>query len=153
MRAFLLFVFSTLSVQPAIAWGDVGHRAIAYLAEKHLSATGSNLVNELLANDNGFDISDAATWADTIKWKRPLTRPLHYISMLYEYYMGHSPSNLASDPNDEPPNSCSVSYPDDCPAEGCIISLMANMVSCLYPQHNIVDTKYFLLSSFCILGL
>ncbi|BCS04904.1 S1/P1 nuclease [Aspergillus luchuensis] len=118
MRAFLLFTICTLSVQPAIAWGDVGHRAIAYLAEKHLTRTGSDLVNELLANDKGFDISDAATWADTIKWKRPLTRPLHYIN-----------------PNDEPPNSCSVSYPDDCPAEGCIISLMANMT------HQITDKK------------
>jgi hypothetical protein len=96
--------------QPVIGWGDVGHRAVAYLAEKYLTDQGSDLVSELLANNKGYDISDAATWADTIKWKRPSTRPWHYI-----------------DAKDDPPTSCSLTYKRDCSDEGCIVSAMESM--------------------------
>ncbi|GKZ51970.1 hypothetical protein AbraIFM66951_008870, partial [Aspergillus brasiliensis] len=119
MHCFLrLFICFALAFQPVTAWGDVGHRAIAYLAQKYLTDPASHLVNELLENDQGFDISDAATWADEIKWKRPLTRPLHYIN-----------------PDDNPPDSCSVSYPHDCRTKNCIISQMANMT------HQVNDHK------------
>lgn len=64
----------------ADAWGDVGHRTVAYLASKYLSPKATALCDDLLANDSGFDISDAACWADKIKRKMPWTRPLHYIS-------------------------------------------------------------------------
>jgi hypothetical protein len=63
----LIFTVITLASQPVTAWGDVGHRAVAYPAEKYFTDAGSRLVDELLANDQGFDISDAATWANTIK--------------------------------------------------------------------------------------
>jgi hypothetical protein len=68
--------------QPVIGWGDVGHRAVAYLTEKYLTDQGSDLVNKLLANDKDYDISDAATFADVIKQKRPFTKPWHYIGEL-----------------------------------------------------------------------
>lgn len=69
-----------LAVPVANAWGDVGHRTVGYLAEKHLSPKAAALVDNLLANNRGFDISDAACWADTVKRKWPWSSPLHYIS-------------------------------------------------------------------------
>jgi hypothetical protein len=75
--------------QPVTGWGDVGHRTIAYLAEKYLSDHGSQLVNKLLENNRSYDISDAATWADYIKPRRPYTRPWHYIgkNLWQAYYI------------------------------------------------------------------
>ncbi|KAL3496119.1 phospholipase C/P1 nuclease [Aspergillus germanicus] len=112
MRRPILFVgFFFLSVyQPVAGWGDVGHRTIAYLAERFLTDRGAQFANDLLTNNRGFDISDAAVWADTVKRKRPYTRPWHYINA-----------------DDRPPTSCSVSYEGDCPDAGCIVTAMENM--------------------------
>ncbi|KAK9321585.1 S1/P1 nuclease [Lipomyces orientalis] len=113
MRHFLLF-FALLHfcciLQPISGWGDVGHRTVAYLAAKYLTEEGSQLVKDLLSNDEGYDISDAATWADTVKQKRPYTRPWHYIDAL-----------------DNPPDSCDVAYEADCSDKGCIVSAIQNM--------------------------
>lgn len=79
MHALLLVPLFFLISQPVTGWGDVGHRTVAYLAEKYFTDQGSQLVEKLLANNDGYDISDAATWADKIKWKRPFTRPWHFI--------------------------------------------------------------------------
>ena len=80
---FLLLIPLLFSIpQLVISWGDVGHRAVAYLSEKYLTDQGSDLVSRLLANDKGYDISDAATFADVIKRQRPLTKPWHYIGEL-----------------------------------------------------------------------
>ncbi|KAF7589804.1 hypothetical protein BBP40_003613 [Aspergillus hancockii] len=95
-------------------WGDVGHRTVAYLAEKYLSAEGTRLVEDLLHGD-GEDISDAAVWPDTIKFPKPYTRPWHYIDAL-----------------DDPPNTCRVSYEQDCDKEGCIVSAFENMTHHVY---------------------
>ncbi|CEL08656.1 hypothetical protein ASPCAL11803 [Aspergillus calidoustus] len=112
MRAPILSVgFLFLSVyQPVASWGDVGHRTVAYLAERFFTEQGAQLANDLLTNNQDFDISDASVWADTVKRKRPYTRPWHYI-----------------DAEDRPPTSCSVSYQDDCDDAGCIVSAMENM--------------------------
>lgn len=65
--------------RPALGWGDVGHRTVAYVAEHYLTEEGSKLVDELLPHNENFDISDAGTWADEQKQKRPQTEPWHYI--------------------------------------------------------------------------
>lgn len=69
-----------LVVPTANAWGNVGHRTIGYLAEKHLSPKAAALCDDLLANNRGFDISDAACWADTQKFPMPWSRGFHFIS-------------------------------------------------------------------------
>jgi hypothetical protein len=95
MRAPILSVgFLFLSVyQPVASWGDVGHRTVAYLAERFFTEQGAQLANDLLTNNQGFDISDASVWADTVKRKRPYTRPWHYIGLYLPeqvYYMRDS---------------------------------------------------------------
>lgn len=66
-------------VQPISCWGDVGHRTIAYLARKYLRDDATLFVDTLLVNDRGFDISDAALWADVIRDRRPYTKQWHWI--------------------------------------------------------------------------
>ena len=120
-----------LAVPAANAWGDVGNRTIGYLAEKHLSSKAAALCDDLLANDRGFDISDAACWADTQKRSMPWSRGFHFISKhahvgCYHVIM----SNQKSDPKgDDPPANCTVEWPDDCASkEGCVVSAIVNYV-------------------------
>jgi hypothetical protein len=65
----------------ALAWGDVGHRTVAYVAENYLTEDGSKFLDNLLPFSNNFDISDAATWADEQKRRYPKTKPWHYVGM------------------------------------------------------------------------
>jgi hypothetical protein len=67
-------------------WGDMGHRTVALLAQKYLTPEASQLLDELLANDQGYDFSDAATWADTIKRKLPYTKPWHYVGKISLFF-------------------------------------------------------------------
>jgi hypothetical protein len=72
-----------LSLAPsAFCWGDVGHRTVAYIAEKCLTEQNSKIVDGILRSSSSFDISDAATWADQIKrgpHAREYTKMWHYI--------------------------------------------------------------------------
>lgn len=78
----LLFVWSLLCV-PTLGWGDVGHRTGAYLAEQYLTEQGKDFRNDLLPRTQDFDISDAATGADTMKHRGgPDTGVWHYVGML-----------------------------------------------------------------------
>ncbi|KAF2269120.1 phospholipase C/P1 nuclease [Lojkania enalia] len=112
-----MHAFKTLTLlcaTPVVhGWGELGHRTVAYLAEKYLTSAASDMVSSLLANDRGYDISDAALWADTVK-RRPgytHTREWHYI-----------------DAADDPPTKCGVNYKRDCrKGPGCIVSAIANM--------------------------
>ncbi|KAM7191964.1 S1/P1 nuclease [Naviculisporaceae sp. PSN 640] len=103
------------------AWGDFGHRTVAYLAEKHFTPKAAAIYGEILENDLGYDISDAATWADTIKRKMPWSKPLHYINP----------------EGDSPPQNCTVFWPSDCPSDsGCIVSAIQNYTEILLDTSN-----------------
>ncbi|KAE8423315.1 S1/P1 nuclease [Aspergillus pseudocaelatus] len=107
---FLWSLLALLSALQLIAgWGDLGHRTVAYLAQKYLNDEGTHLVQNILRTDNNDDISDAAVWADRIKFRRPSTRPWHFI-----------------DAQDNAPSSCSVTYESDC-NRGCVVSAIKNM--------------------------
>ncbi|KAF9890408.1 hypothetical protein FE257_006076 [Aspergillus nanangensis] len=106
---FLLFPLLSLILPSTHGWGDVGHRTVAYLAEKYLDNRGIQLVDDLLSQDETPEISDAAVWADTVKRALPYSRPWHYIDAV-----------------DNPPESCGLDYQRDC-NEGCIISALENM--------------------------
>ena len=69
MVKFTLALVGVLSIaQQARCWGSLGHRTVAYLAEKYLTVEGSEYLSTLL--QQGEDISDAALWADDIKRQR-----------------------------------------------------------------------------------
>ncbi|GFF25187.1 hypothetical protein IFM46972_01317 [Aspergillus udagawae] len=108
---YLLPIF-IYSFQPVACWGDLGHRTVAYLAQRYFSKEAAQLIDDLLPSSDDWDISDAAVWADKVKFHRPFTRPWHYIDAL-----------------DHPPDSCQVSFTSDCGHGGCIISAIQNMTN------------------------
>jgi hypothetical protein len=59
-----------------ISWGFKGHRAIATIAEKHLTTNTSKVVQTLL---RGETITDVSTWADENRDKA--TAPWHYLNL------------------------------------------------------------------------
>ncbi|OCK95057.1 phospholipase C/P1 nuclease [Cenococcum geophilum 1.58] len=104
-------LLSLLSLLPlSLAWGNLAHRTIALLAQKHFTPSASLYIHSLLGSET---LSDAAIWADTYKFlpQGRYTSSWHFV-----------------DARDEPPHSCSVSYGRDCqPNRTCIIAAIANM--------------------------
>ena len=75
------FFFATilLSTQ-ALAWGPVGHRVVAEIAQRRLKPDSAKLVSQIL---NQQSLPDVANWADLVRsdpaWKR--ASPWHYVSI------------------------------------------------------------------------
>ncbi|GAB3921924.1 S1/P1 nuclease [Mucilaginibacter myungsuensis] len=59
-----------------ISWGFKGHRAIATIAQKHLSSNTAYVVSAYL---KGEGMADVATWAD--ENKNPKTAAWHYVNL------------------------------------------------------------------------
>ena len=77
--AVLTFASLVGSTAPsAFAWGDVGHRIVARLAEKRLSSTARAEVASLL---DGQSLADVANWADSIVAARKESGSWHYINL------------------------------------------------------------------------
>jgi hypothetical protein len=97
---------------PSSAWGNLGHRTIALLAEKHFTPAAVSYVQLLLGSD---PISDAAIWADNYKFlpHGRYTSSWHFV-----------------DARDDPPTACGFSYSRDCtPNRTCIIDAIVNMTA------------------------
>lgn len=82
INLLLPLLVSITLVPPVAAWGSLGHRTVAYLAQKHLTDDGAAFVNNLLGNE---DISDAALWPDEIRRTRgwTFTAEWHYIGAVF----------------------------------------------------------------------
>jgi hypothetical protein len=61
MRRLFALVVATLIATNAFAWGGLGHRTIAELAERHLTPTAKANIDKYTG---GKPISDYATWMD-----------------------------------------------------------------------------------------
>src|SRR5262245_5477236 len=88
----------TVAPRPALAWGRMGHRAAARLAESRLTPAARAAVKDLL--EPGESLADASTWADEVRPDRPESAPWHYVNV----------------PITEPRYS-----PRFCPDEGCVV--------------------------------
>ena len=109
---FLSWLILGSYIRLAACWGTLGHRTVAYLAQRYFSSETETYVNNLLEEE---DISDAALWADIIKHTPlgPGTAGWHFI-----------------DAKDDPPRKCAVNFRRDCQADqGCVVSAITNMVS------------------------
>lgn len=84
MKLLLPLLPSIYFFQTVVCWGDLGHRTVAYLAQKYLSNEAAQLIDVLLSSGDGEDISDAAVWADEIRTHFPFTRPWHFFGILQE---------------------------------------------------------------------
>ncbi|HEY0175760.1 MAG TPA: S1/P1 nuclease, partial [Pedobacter sp.] len=77
---YLLSVSVVLFSFVLMSWGVTGHRAIAKIAENHLTPKAKTAVYELLGAEN---LSDVSTWADEVRRNHEYkyTTPWHYIDL------------------------------------------------------------------------
>src|SRR5271156_1241364 len=77
---YRLFIATFILISPVYSWGSLGHRTVAYVAEKYLTPSAASFAANLLENE---DISEAALWADELKFSHcrgwQYTRPWHFI--------------------------------------------------------------------------
>lgn len=83
---------------PARAWGPLGHRVIARIAQQHLNSKARGRLKFYFGKD--FALEDLAMWADTIRENRPESRPWHYLDIT--------------------PEATSLVMDRDCPGGNCI---------------------------------
>jgi hypothetical protein len=126
------YIISALAlVNGALAWGELGHRTVAYIAYSQLTEPTRKYVENVLAMKKGEDISDIAIWADAVRREKKYSAPWHYIGRGKFFYVCASKQthmlNLWKDQQDAPPTQCSINYPQDCSQkEGCIVSALGN---------------------------
>ena len=77
IAAFLTFVFSY--PDSLKAWGALGHKTIAWIAQDRLNSKARRSVRELLGQDRY--LPSISTWADAIVHLRPETAPWHYLNL------------------------------------------------------------------------
>lgn len=82
--AAVVSVVALLSAAPVAAWGPLGHRMIAGLAQQQLSEPAQREVRALLQPDDESTLVDVATWADDLRDTDPAlfrsTSRLHYVN-------------------------------------------------------------------------
>jgi nuclease S1 len=66
-----------IAARPALAWGRMGHRVSARLAEARLTPAARAAVRDLL--EPGESLADASTWADEHRRDFPESGPWHYV--------------------------------------------------------------------------
>lgn len=94
-----------LFVSLVTAWGKDGHAIVADVATAFLTPTALAQVSIIL----GQNMSQVATWADGIKFRRPATKPLHYVDF-----------------QNNPPEVCGFDEQRDCGDERCILTAIGN---------------------------
>jgi hypothetical protein len=117
----ILFLLTSALLPGALAWGAMGHEAVAYVASNFVSATTKSYFQTLLGDTSADYLATASTWADSYRYTTAgkFSAPFHYI-----------------DANDSPPSTCGVDYARDCGAAGCIVSALQNYTTIL------LDARY-----------
>jgi hypothetical protein len=98
------------------AWGTLGHDTVALIAQNFISAETKKFAQGLLNDTSTTYLANVATWADSYRSTAAgkFSAPFHYI-----------------DAEDDPPHSCGVDLQRDCGSAGCVVSAIANYVSCI----------------------
>lgn len=118
VRRAAIAVLAALFVAPALAWGPLGHRVVAELAQRHLSPAAEAEVVRLLAPEHTRSLADIASWADQMQndpamaalWKQ--TRGQHYVN----FHGGRS---------------CDYVPPRDCRDGRCVVAALDYYVGVL----------------------
>jgi len=98
--------------RPAEAWGRLGHRASARLAESRLSPRARAIVRDLL--EPGESLADASTWADEHSREIRGSSAWHYVNV---------------------PISSPHYSPEYCARQGCVVSKIAEFRAVLADRH------------------
>ena len=94
----LVAVLSFLLPAPSLAWDETAHRAIARIAEEHVSATALRRYQYFVPR--GQKLEDVSYWAQSVFQERPQTEAWHSITL--------------------PPDATAVDLQRDCPLGDCI---------------------------------
>ncbi len=73
---------------PAWAWGRLGHRVIARLAEQHMTPEAKAAVAVLL--EPGESMADASLWANENRGRLPKSAPWHYVDVPLDEHKYHA---------------------------------------------------------------
>ncbi len=112
MPAVVAAVLPLGLAQSALAWGRMGHRASARIAESRLSPRAKAIIRDLL--EPGESLADASTWADENSRDIPGSAGWHFVNV---------------------PISAQHYDPRDCRRGGCVISKIAEFRSTLLDPH------------------
>jgi nuclease S1 len=118
-RAGATFALTLLLVSNALGWGQEGHRVIATIAERHLTASARERVRQILGPEESLAV--VSTWADEIRPSRPETAPWHYI--------------------DIPLDASAFDPARDCPNGNCITAAIIRFVAVLRDDASSPDSK------------
>jgi hypothetical protein len=104
-----------LIATPVLAWGALGHRIVARLAEAQLAPQARAEVDRLLHAQGARHLSDVAVWADDVRQTDPAlfkrTSGLHFVNF-------HS-------------SDCLYDPPRDCPDGRCVVAAIARYAAIL----------------------
>lgn len=100
---------------PAHAWGKLGHRLVAEIAERDLTPAARAEVARLLADESEPTLPAIASWADELRAQDPdlgrRSAPWHYVNI------GES--------------NCRYSAPRDCPNGDCVVEAVRTQTAIL----------------------
>jgi nuclease S1 len=99
--------------RPALAWGRMGHRASARLAESRLSPQARAIIRDLL--EPGESLADASTWADENSREIRGSAGWHFVNV---------------------PISARHYDPRDCRRSGCVVSKIGEFRAILVDPHT-----------------
>ena len=106
IRLCLLALSLALLPLPALAWGQLGHRLVGELAERHLSPTAEQQVRELLADEADPTLAGVANWADTLR----NDDPERFRKTSTWHYVGY------------PDGTCIYNAASSCPNGNCVVA-------------------------------
>jgi len=110
MKRFAVFFFAALALlvcSPlALAWGPVGHRTVAALAESQIQPQTREAVDALLAVEPGATLVSIATWAD--ETRSDATFAWHFVNF--------------------PRGDCHYDPPRDCKDGNCVVAALENQL-------------------------
>lgn len=85
LLAFTCILFLLAAPIPASAWGPLGHRLVARLAEYQLTPEARAEALRLLATEQYTSLADVATWADELRERDPdlgrRSSTWHYVNL------------------------------------------------------------------------
>ena len=76
-------LLALLTADPALAWGQTGHRVTGAIAEQHLSGSARARIRLILGDES---LAEASTWADEMRsdpslfWQKT-ANPWHYVTV------------------------------------------------------------------------
>jgi hypothetical protein len=124
MKRIIAFIVLGLLATPAFAWGALGHRLVADLADDELSPAARRAVGELLAGEKEPTLAGIATWADALRANDPglgrRSAPWHYVGL-------HSPA-------------CDYA-PADCPDGNCVVGAIRAQAAILADRQQPIEAR------------